>query len=201
MQRDERGIALVTVIFMTAVIMAIVSLVGYKVLRSIRGSAAEGVKTKTYYAANAGLDSARIYLSDNYISKNYWNYILDPDAEPGYSGAATEPSEDLYMHNSDLEPAGFTTDPPITVQVFVKDNNDGDNDYGIDTDQLVMVNVEARAVDGSSTMVEARLLYDDSVDSYSQLGGSAGREHYREVSGVSATDNLTDSSEVLVLAQ
>lgn len=202
MRHDERGIALMTVIFMTAVMMVIVSLVGYKVLRSTKGSAAEGIKTKTYYAANAGLDNARIYLSDNYINKNYWNYILDPDAEPGYTGSATNPSEDLYQHSGDLEPTGFATDPPIAVQVFVKDNNDGDGNYGVDTDQLIMVNVEAVAPDGrTTTMVEARLLYDDSVDSYSQLGGSAGREHYKDVSGVSATDHLADSSEVLVLAQ
>lgn len=185
MLRDERGIALLTVLMMTAIMMVIVSLVGYKVLRSTRGTATEGLKTKAYYAASAGVDSARLQLSEQYITSDYWQNILDPDP------ANITPAADLYMRSTTLEPAGFTTSPPLTLQVFIKDNNDGDSDYGIDTDQLVMVNVEAVAPDGrTSSMVEARLLYDDSNSGYSQLGGSAGRENFRDVSGVGDISNL-----------
>lgn len=202
MLRDEKGIALVMVIMMTAVVMMIVSLVGFKVLRSTKGSAIEGLKTKTYEAANSGLENARVYLSDNYISQNNWQYVLDPDTAPGYSGSPTNPQADLYQHSTLLEPAGFVTDPPMDIKVYVKDNNDGDDNYGIDTDQLIMVNVEATAPDGrTTTLVEARLLYDDSIDSYSQLGGSAGREHYRDVSGVADPATLGDNASTLDLKQ
>lgn len=189
---DNRGIALVTVILMTAVIMVIVSLVGYKVMRSTAGSAAEGLKTKTYYAANSGLDVGRLYLSQNYVSKNYWGYILDPDTDPDYSGPAVTPTADIYLRVGDMEPANYVSNPPLTIRTYVKDNND-DGNYAIDTDQLVMVNIEATTANGEVvTLVEARLLYDDSIDSYAQLGGSAGREHFREVSGVG--QNVIDDS-------
>ncbi len=194
MLRDERGIALLTVLMMTAIMMVIVSLVGYKVLRSTRGTVTEGLKTKAYYAASAGVDSARLQLSDQYIASDYWQNILDPDP------ANITPAADLYMRSTTLEPAGFTTSPPLTLQVFIKDNNDGDSDYGIDTDQLVMVNVEAVAPDGrTSSMVEARLLYDDSDSGYSQLGGSAGRENFRDVSGVGDISNLDSNTTTIDL--
>jgi hypothetical protein len=195
MLRDERGIALLTVIMMTAIMMVIVSLVAYKVLRSTRGSATEGLKTKTYYAASAGIDSARLELSEEYIASDYWKNILDPDTAPGYTGAATNPAADLYMRTTDLEPGNFTANPPLTVRVYIKDNNDGDGNYGIDSDQLVMVNVEASEPNsGTTTMVEARLLYDDTSSGYSQLGGSAGREHFRDVTGVGDPTTLSGSS-------
>lgn len=181
---DNRGIALVTVILMTAVIMVIVSLVGYKVIRSTAGSAAEGLKTKTYYAANSGLEVGRLYLSQNYVSSNYWADILTEGGTP---------DADLYLRVENMEPTGYVSNPPLTISSYIKDNND-DGNYAIDTDQLVMVNVEATTANGEVvTLVEARLLYDDSIDSYAQLGGSAGREHFREVSGV-GQDVIDDSA-------
>jgi len=202
MFRDERGLALVSVILMTAVIMVIVSIVTYKVIRSTSASGTVGLKSKTYYAANGGLENARVELDAQYESSSYWQDFLDPDTAPGYTGPATNPQPDLYLAVDNLLPAGFATVPPINLQILIKDNNDGDDNYAVDTDQLVMVNVQAqRAGDDTQTMVETRLLFDDSRDSYSQLGGGPGREHFRNVSGISDPTTLNANTETLDLAQ
>ncbi|TYO99931.1 hypothetical protein EDC39_10191 [Geothermobacter ehrlichii] len=197
MLRDDRGIALVTVIMMTACIMAIVTLVAYKVLRSTTDSVAVKSKAQTYHNANAGLENARLILNDQYKSSEFWHYFLDPDSDPNYSGPATDPDQNknLFLRATGLVPANFGNDPDLSIDVFVKDNDDGDGTNAVDTDQLILVNVRAQRTDGAVTMIESRLLFDDSEDSYSQAGGGPGKEHYRNVSGIGDAANLGTSTE------
>ncbi|RMF42474.1 MAG: hypothetical protein D6751_11990, partial [Deltaproteobacteria bacterium] len=145
MLRNDRGVALITVIMMTGCIMAIVTLVAYKVLRSTTNSTSVRSKAVTYQGANAGLEYARMVLNDNYKASQFWQYYLDPDSDPNYSGPATNPdtNPDLFLEVDDLVPANFSGDPNLGLNVYVRDNNDGDGTNAVDTDQMILVNVRA----------------------------------------------------------
>lgn len=199
MLRNDRGVALVTVIMMTACIMAIVTLVAYKVLRSTTNSTSVRSKAVAYQGANAGLENARMVLNDNYKASQFWQYYLDPDSDPNYNGAATDPdaNPDLFLEVPGLVPANFTNDPNLNLSVYVRDNNDGDGTNAVDTDQMILVNVRATRSDGAVAMVESRLLYDDSEESYSQSGGGPGKEHRRDATGVSNPADIGTNSATL----
>ncbi len=142
MHLNERGIALVTVIVMAAVLMVVGSLVAYKVMNSSRGAAVEGSKTKAYYAANAGIEWARRELSLRYSNTGKWNDLL-----------SESPEEGRYPANPQLKPPGGIDSIP--VRIYIRDNID-DNDYKTDNDLWLFVLSEAEARDGSKTIVEAQ---------------------------------------------
>ena len=182
---NQHGMALITVILLTACIMTIASMLSFKVIRSSQSSATHGLHNKAYYAANAGIEHARKLLSDNYVTSGYWQNYLDNNLAIANSSPA-----DAFLDAGVLSPGTIGTTPPITVNLLIKDNNDGDNNYDSDNDLRVIVLAQAVRGDTQS-MVEATILFDASGASrYSQVGGGAQKRNYKEVSGV---DNIGSS--------
>ncbi|MCF6179802.1 MAG: hypothetical protein L3J63_10505 [Geopsychrobacter sp.] len=147
---NNRGIALISVLLITAVMLIISSLLAHKVIQSTRMSAQQGLKKKSHYAAATGVEEARRQLALGYHSASAWGNILSAGTARAYP----------------LTPTFTTTVDNLAVRIFVRDNNDGDGDYTRDNDLRVYVLSEAQGPDNTRTMVEAL--------SFLKPGGSAG---------------------------
>jgi len=191
---NQHGMALITVILLTACIMTIASTLHFKVLRSTQSSTVHGLKSKTYYAANAGLEHARKLLSDTYVTSGYWQNYLDNNLAVANSNPA-----DAFLSSAPLSLGTFGTTPPITVNLHIKDNNDGDNNYDLDSDLRVVL--LAQAVRGDMThMVEATILFDASgAAKYNQVGGGATKSNQKNVSGVENIGSSGSNAEEIIL--
>ncbi|WP_020674718.1 PilX N-terminal domain-containing pilus assembly protein [Geopsychrobacter electrodiphilus] len=135
---NSRGIALVSVLLITAVMLIISSLLAQKVIQTTRVSAQQGLKKKSHYAANSGVEEARRQLALNYDSTSLWGNVLSVSTAGAYP----------------LAPTFTTTVDNFAVRIFVRDNNDGDGDYTHDNDLRVFVLAEAQGPDNTRTMVE-----------------------------------------------
>ncbi|KAA0259346.1 hypothetical protein FHQ18_00265 [Deferribacter autotrophicus] len=175
---NNKGMALIVMLGLLLGVFIISSIVSYRIIRTTKSSGAVIVKNKTYYAANSGIENARKYLNDNYVSTNYWSSLLDN-------------STDKYNELSNLA----TTINDVNVKIYIKDNNDGDNDYGRDSDLRVFVLSEAAANDGTKTIIETILFYDSSASqNYKQYGQNVKRTNVSTKSGLSDIANVTPSS-------
>ncbi len=139
MRLNNHGVALVTVLLITIVMMIISTLLAHKVIQSSRSSAEQGLKKKSYYAANTGVEEARRLLATSYNSTTFWGNVLTVAAAGKYPAS----------------PTFTTTVDNLAVRIFVRDNNDGDGDYTRDNDLRVFVLAEATGADNILTMVEA----------------------------------------------
>ncbi|BCR04645.1 hypothetical protein DESUT3_17140 [Desulfuromonas versatilis] len=161
---NQRGVAMLTVVIFSAVLLVVGSLLAYKVMTSTRTSGEQGVKTATYYSANAGIERARRVLSDSYEGATKWGNVLT------LNSAGVYPTAPLLN-----EAVGGQT-----VRVYVRDNNDdpGGN-YLLDNDLKVFVLAEGEGPDGTKTMVEALVFLDPTAGGgggySSQLGDGAAR--------------------------
>ncbi len=161
---NQRGVALLTVIIFSAVLLVVGSLLAYKVMTSTRTSGEQGVKTATYYTANAGVERARNDLMVDYPTNNWTTYLTEATA--GVYPAAAGLNEAVGGQN---------------VTVFVRDNNDepaGLENYLQDNDLKVFVLAQGVGPNGTQTMVEALVFLDISSGGggySSQLGDGAAR--------------------------
>lgn len=193
-KNNQQGMALVTVILLTACIMTMASMLHFKVMRSSQSSATHGLHNKTYYAANAGVEHARKLLSDTYVSSNYWQNYLDNDPAVANSTPA-----DTFLNVAALSFGTLGTTPPVAVDLHIKDNNDGDDNYDRDNDLRVVVLAQAGRGDTQS-MIEATILFDASgASSYSQVGGGAKKRNFKDVSGVDNIGSAGASAEEIIL--
>lgn len=138
MAAEQRGMALVTVLFLLALLLALALVLTDKVLQSTRGLARDSLRERTFWAASAGIEWARLELAEHYRATGNWQDLLPAMAD---TYAAT-PFRTLVVD-------------AIPVELYVRDNPDGDDDPQRDNDLKVLVLARARLGRGPEILVES----------------------------------------------
>ena len=136
----ERGMTLITVIFVLALLMVLALVLTDKVLRASRAAAAAGRCQQVLDAASAGLAQARLRLVENYAGSLGWQSYLS-----GSPGA----------HRYPEAPAFTLTIGDLPVEVYIRDNADGDLDWQHDNDLRLYLLARVAAPPAPETVVEA----------------------------------------------
>lgn len=136
---NERGMALVSVVLVLAVLLTMAHLLAEKVWQSTRQIAEANHREQVFWAAQAGIESARQQLSSNYSGTGGWRTFLSNGVGRNY------PATPVWGD----EISG------VQVEVFVRDNPDGDGDVRRDNDLKVFVLARARGRGGQEAMVES----------------------------------------------
>ena len=153
----ERGFALVTVLFLLALLMVMAVVLSDKVLRASRGASLAGARDQARQAAGAGIEQARHLLAVNYRNSSGWVTYL-----AGGSGGERYPAT----------PALSIDIGGATVDIFLRDNPDGDADPLHDNDLQLFVLARARAGHGPEVMVESLCAFEPLAAGYGQGGES-----------------------------
>lgn len=164
----ERGLTLVTVLLLLAMLMVMALVLGDKVINATRGTLQAGARAQGLQAAGAGIEWARHQLTTSYRGSNGWASYLAGALE-GERYAAT--------------PAFTTAIGGVAVDIYLRDNPDGDDDPRRDNDLKLFVLARARPVNGSEIVVESLCGFETaSGGAYHQAGQDS--RH----SGQAATD-------------
>lgn len=136
----DEGMALASVVFILALMMVLALVLTDKVLQATRATAAANAREQAISAANAGIEWGRRNLAATYVASDRWqNYLALADGDLKYPAEAT-----------------FSTSVDgLAVDLFVRDNPDGDDDWRADNDLRVFLLARSRAATGHEAMVEA----------------------------------------------
>lgn len=151
----ERGLALVTVLLLLALLLVMALVLSDKAINAIRDTARAGAREQGLQAAGAGIEWARRQLTMTYRSSGGWAAYL-----------AAAPGGERYP----LNPAFGTEVGGVAVDIYLRDNPDGDDDPRRDNDLRLMVLARARPAVGAEIMVESLCGFDTGGAAYRQSG-------------------------------
>jgi hypothetical protein len=170
--RNQKGIALVVAMLFSLILLVVASALIYTMSSYFRSLATAREKTQGYYVATAGVEKMRDHLWQNNCIPPNWcgqlGNVLDAtdSAYKNTTGILLTPASDLM---NDLAAAGYN--------VFLKDNDDGDGDFRSDNDQIIIaVAAGADGATGTTSTIEAMLLFTGAGSPYAQLGAGAGKK-------------------------
>lgn len=154
MGSSERGMALVSVLFLLALFLALGTILSDKILHSIQTRSRSAVVERSYWAAAAGIEWGRQRLGEHYQASGGWRDYLAGTEGPHYSAA----------------PCFTIRVDDIPVRLYVRDNPDGDQDFTRDNDLQVYLLAQADAGTGGETRIESlcRLDSDQTGAGYAQ---------------------------------
>ena len=135
----ERGMALINVVLILSVLLAMAHVLAEKVWQSTRQTADANHREQVFWAAQAGIEAARQLLSDDYAGSGGWRTFLAAGTISSYPSS----------------PAWVTQVNGIEVEIYLRDNPDGDGDVCRDNDLKVFVLARARGRVGVEAMVES----------------------------------------------
>jgi hypothetical protein len=165
---SERGLALVTVLLLLTLLMVMVMVFSDKVIHATRDAALASGREQALHAAGAGIEWARHRLAATYRATSGWATYLS--AVPGverYPGV----------------PAFSTVIGRVPVDIYLRDNPDGDEDPRRDNDLKLFVLACARPELGPETRIESLCVLDPDGVGYRQAGGNARRSGAAPVDG------------------
>lgn len=136
---NERGMALINLVLILAVLLAMADLLAEKVWQSTRQTADANHREQVFWAAQAGIEAARQSLSADYAGSGGWRTFLTAETGRNYPSTA----------------AWLTQVNGIGVEIFLRDNPDGDGDLSRDNDLKIFVLARARGREGIEAMVES----------------------------------------------
>lgn len=141
---SERGMALVSVLLMLTVLLTLAHILTEKVWQSTRQTADAANREQVFWAAQSGIESARQQLAASYASSGGWQSFL----------TATEPR--AYPQ----EPTWVNEINSLAVEIYLRDNPDGDGDVRSDNDLKIFVLARALGRRGTEIMVESLCGFD-----------------------------------------
>lgn len=136
----ERGMTLITVVFVLALLMVLALVLTDKVLLASRTAAAAGRHQQALDAAGAGLARARVRLAEDYAGSLGWQAYLS-DA-PG-------------AHRYPATPAFTLTVNGLIVEIYTRDNPDGDHDWQHDNDLRIYLLARVAPPSAAEVAIEA----------------------------------------------
>ena len=170
MRCPDRGIALITVLLLLAMLLVMALMLGEKVLRATRGETLSGARDQGVQAAGAGIEWARHRLAATYPASSGWATYL-----------AAAPGGERYP----AMPAMSTSVGGVPVDIFLRDNPESDADPRHDNDLKVMVLALARPAGGAEVLVESLCGFTvEPAAGYRQAGGDAQRSGQSDAPGV-----------------
>lgn len=175
MPRHERGLALVTVLLLLALLLVLAMVLADRVVRTTRDTASNGAREQALQAAGAALEWVRQPLAANYRASQGWADYLTA------AGRGDQYPETPAFHL----PVGG-----ITVELYLRDNPDGDDDPHRDNDLKLLVLARARTQFGVEAVVEGLCgLAGGDDGAYTQGGSTAGRTGLVAVDGPGELSN------------
>lgn len=136
---NERGMALVSVVIMLTVLLILSQVLVGKIWQSTRQEAEANLREQLFWAAQSGVESARYQLAENYVSSGGWQSFLTAENASFYPA---EPAWSFVINGQ-------------TVEIFLRDNLDGDGDWQHDNDLKIYVLARARGRRGTEALVES----------------------------------------------
>lgn len=172
----ERGLALITVLFFLAILMVLASILSDKVLRATREASCAASRDQALQAAAAGIEWARHQLATTYQATSGWTgYLARGGGGTGYPGS----------------PAFTTQIGEVSVDIYLRDNPDGDADAGRDNDLKVFILSRARTATGGDVLVESLCGFIPDGTVYRQGGGDAQRSGQSVLDGPAIGGTIT----------
>jgi hypothetical protein len=171
MRCREEGLALVTVLLLLAVLLVVALVYSDKLSRASRDTVRAGAGEQALQAAVAGIEWARQQLAVTYRTSSGWASYL-----------ALAADGERYPET----PAFTTSIGRITVDIFLRDNPDGDGDPHRDNDLRLFVLARAHPVNGPDILVESLCGFETDAGRYLQAGQNSRR------SGEAMTDGLAE---------
>ncbi len=144
---NERGMALVSVVLMLTVLLTLAHILTEKVWQSTRQTADAANREQVFWAAQSGIEAARQQLAASYVSSGGWQSFLTASAPQAYPASPTWVNE--------------INDLP--VEIYLRDNPDGDGDVRSDNDLKIFVLARALGRNGTESMIESLCGFDQSV--------------------------------------
>lgn len=176
--KTERGIALVATLCLTLILFVFAIALAHRMAAFLRMLATAKEKNQTYYTAVTGTEQLRDRLRNGFCLPPNWCGLL------GTVGSPTVPDyrDVTFFATLRSSPAKFPDTPDAgdtetTYIIFLKDNDEFDNNYNSDGDELVIAVVTSSGLDETRTSIEAGLLFDaEAVSPYKQFGQGSGRK-------------------------
>jgi hypothetical protein len=142
----EKGMALVTVILMLTVLLTLAHVLVEKVWQSTRQTAEAASREQLFWAAQAGIEATRSRLASDYASTGGWQSLLLADDARSYPAT----------------PAWTSVINGRSVEIYLRDNPDGDGDAQRDNDLKLFVLARARGRKGAEAIIESLCGFDPS---------------------------------------
>lgn len=134
----ERGMALINVVVMLAILLALSHILCEKIWQSARQATAASAREQVFWAAQAGIEDARDRLASAYIDSALWSNFLVSETPLTYPAT----------------PAWETSLNGINIAVFLRDNEDGDGNHRRDNDLKIYILGRARGAGGAEVCIE-----------------------------------------------
>lgn len=161
MDCNERGMALVSVVLLLTVLLTMAYILTEKVWQSTRQTADAANREQIFWAAQAGIEAARQRLAASYSSSKGWQTFLTAGTTRAYPAA----------------PAWVTEVNGVVVEIYLRDNPDGDGDVRNDNDLKIFVLARAQGRRGAESMVESLCGFDLSATAgYAPVTGLGGSQ-------------------------
>jgi hypothetical protein len=176
--KDERGIALVATLCLTLILLVFAIALAHRMAIFLRILATAKEKNQTYYTAITGTEQLRERLRNGFCRPPAWCGLL------GTAGSPTDPNyQDVtFFVTLKPSPAPFpdtpdTKDTETTYALFLKDNDEFDNNYNSDSDEMIIAVATSAGWNETRTSIEVGLLFDaEALNPYKQFGQSPGRK-------------------------
>lgn len=175
----EQGMALASVLFIMALLMLLALVLTDKVQQTTRSTSMAQRQTRNLDAASAGIAWARRQLAIRYASSGCWHDFL-----------ATAPDTGSYP----ATPTFSLEFDGRFVELFVRDNPDGDDNWQQDNDLQLFLLARLPAEPGPETLVEALCGFtaDTAPGDYQQLQPGVLHAGPGEEPGPASDFQLTD---------
>jgi hypothetical protein len=157
---NERGMALVNVVLMLSVLLAMASVLAEKVWQSTRQTADANHREQVFWAAQSGIEAARQKLSADYAGSGGWQTFLAVGTARSYPTIS----------------AWVTEINGIEVEIYLRDNPDGDGDVRRDNDLKLFVLARAKGRAGVEAMVESLCGFVAPVNGENERSGLSANE-------------------------
>jgi Tfp pilus assembly protein PilV len=131
--------ALINLVLVLSVLLSMAHLLAEKVWQSTRQTANANHREQVFWAAQAGIETARQLLSDRYSGSGGWRTFLANGPANSYPSV----------------PVWVTQLNGVEVELYLRDNHDGDEDVSRDNDLKIYVLARARGRKGTEAMVES----------------------------------------------
>lgn len=136
---NQRGMAMISVLLLLTLLLTLAHILSEKVWQSTRQTADAANREQAFWAAQAGIESARQLLGVNYLHSAGWQSFLTANMFRTYP----------------VTPAWTTVINGLPVEIFLRDNPDGDGDVRRDNDLKLFVLARARGRRGAVAMIES----------------------------------------------
>jgi hypothetical protein len=144
MAGNQRGMALVSVLLILTVLLNLAHILAEKVWQSSRQVADAASRAQLFWVAQAGVEAARRQLTTGYAGSGGWRNFLTGGIAGSYPST----------------PAWVNDIHGLSVEIYLRDNPDGDDDVLNDNDLKIFVLARTRGAQGGEVMIECLCGFD-----------------------------------------